>query len=364
MPTGKLREGRKMQCEEENAAHLTEFVKDLRVAGRSEHTILAYQIAIQDFLKFTLGLDVRQVTHKDIREWLHWLHAQGMSSQTLSQRKYALASFYQFLTRTDEVRDSPVRLVANRKIVRKLPHVMSVSDVDRLIAAAKTLRDNTILEVMYATGCRISEITGLLVENLDLDARIARVTGKGDKQRMVPLTGRAAESLRTYLEGRTKGFAFVAEPTVQFGGVSRDKWGTWRGFWREDGADSKRVMRSVRLGDYELATREKAEEALNRHLAKNPLSPRARREKAIDAHTIRSILDAAARRAGLNYHVHPHMLRHSCASHLLERGVDLRLIQTLLGHESISTTTIYTHVSTLHLRETIGKCHPHGGQNG
>jgi site-specific recombinase XerD len=361
--TGRLTESRRMGSEDANAKFLADFEKDLIVGSRSPHTIRAYRVAIEDFFKFTLGLDIRQATHKDIREWLHWLTVQGCRSQTVSQKKYALASFFQFLEKTDEVKDSPTRLVANRKIRRKLPHVMSEEDVNRLIAATNTLRDTTLAEVMYATGCRVSEIAGMLIENLDLDGRTVKVTGKGDKQRMVPLTERAAESLRAYLQGRTKGFAFIANPTVQFGGVSRDRWGTWRGYWREDGQDGKRKMRSVRLGDYELPTKEKAEEALNRHLAKNPLSPRATANKAIDQHTIRSILDAAARQAGLAYHVHPHMLRHSCATHLLERGMDLRLIQTLLGHESISTTTIYTYVSTRHLRETLGKCHPHGGND-
>lgn len=364
MTTGKLTEERRMGCEDENAKLLAEFEKDLVVGSRSPHTISAYRVAAEDFFKFTLGLDIRQVNHKDVREWLHWLTVQGCNSQTLSQKKYALASFFQFLKKIDEVKDSPTRLIANRKIHRKLPQIMSVQDVDRLIAATNNLRDTTIVEVMYATGCRVSEVTGMMIENVDLDGRTAKVTGKGDKQRMVPLTNRAAENLRAYLQGRTEGFAFIAEPTIQLGGVSRDKWGTWRGYWREHCPGKKPAMRSVRLGDYEIASKDQAQEALDRHLAKNPLSPaRYRTDKAIDSHTIRSILNAAARRAGLAYHVHPHMLRHSCATHLLERGADLRTIQTLLGHESISTTTIYTHVSTLHLRETIGKCHPHGGNH-
>jgi integrase/recombinase XerD len=361
--TGKLTESRRMGCEEENAKLLTDFLLDLEVGSRSKNTIELYRVTINDFFKFTLGLDIRQVTHKDIREWLHWLNVQGCSSGTISTRKYALASFFLFLQKISEVKDSPVRFIENRKVVRKLPRVMSVADVNKLIAVTKNIRDTALIEVMYATGCRLSEITSLLVENIDLDDRSAKVTGKGDKQRMVPLTARAAESLREYLQGRTKGFAFIAEPSVQFGGVSRDRWGTWRGYWRETVDGGKRKMFSVRLGDYELTTKEAAEEALNRHLAKNPLSPVARSNKAIDAHTIRSILDAAARRAGLPYHVHPHMLRHCCATHLLEGGMDLRLIQELLGHSSVTTTEIYTHVSMSHMRKAHETCHPHGGDH-
>jgi integrase/recombinase XerD len=363
MTTGKLTESRRMGSEDTNAKLLEDFEKDLTVGNRSPHTIRAYRVAIGDFFKFTLGLDIRQATHKDIREWLHWLMVQGCNSQTLSQKKYALASFFQFLKRTDEVKDEPTRLVANQKIRRKLPHVMSVADVDKLITATKNPRDTALVEVMYATGCRISEIAGMLIEDIDLDDRSAKVNGKGDKQRMVPLTGRAAESLRTYLQGRTRGFAFIAEPTVQLGGVSRDKWGTWRGYWREYGLEGKRKMRSVRLGDYELATKDAAEEALNRYLAKNPPARRGRSDRAIDQHTIRTIIDEAARHAGLPYHVNPHMFRHCCATHLLDGGMDLRHIQELLGHASVQTTQIYTHVSMRSLRKAHDTCHPHGGSD-
>lgn len=370
MIPGKLTEGRRMGHEDANAKLLADFEKDLIVGSRSPHTILAYRNSVEDFFKFTLGLDVRQATHKDIREWLHWLTVQGESNSTVSQRKYALSSFFQFLQKTDEVRESPVRLIANRKVVRKLPHVMSAKDVDSLIAATKTLRDTALIETMYATGCRVSEITGMRIEHIDLEGRSAKVLGKGNKERMVLLTGRAAASLRAYFQDRTKGFAFIAETTVQFGGVSRDKWGTWRGYWRETTEDGKRKMRSIRLGDYELKSKEAAEEALNRHLAKNPKVIRTRpnrgkkpADSAIDAHTIGTILNAAARRAGLTCHVHPHMLRHCCATHMLDNGADLLSIQKLLGHSDVSTTQIYTHVSTRHLREAVEMCHPHGGND-
>src|SRR5258707_14882990 len=105
MTTGKLTEGRRMDCEDENAKLLAEFEKDLVVGGRSPHTIIAYRVAAKDFFKFTLGLDIRQATHRDIREWLHWLTVQGCNSQTLSQKKYVLAAFFQFLKKIDEVKD-------------------------------------------------------------------------------------------------------------------------------------------------------------------------------------------------------------------------------------------------------------------
>ena len=106
MPTGKLVESRRMNCQEENTSHLEEFLKEMRIEGRSEHTITAYRFAVRDFLDFTLGLNLRQVKHQDIREWLHWIQAQGAGPQTMAQRKYALSSFFQFLQRTEMVKDS------------------------------------------------------------------------------------------------------------------------------------------------------------------------------------------------------------------------------------------------------------------
>ena len=314
MPTGKLVESRRMNCQEENTSHLEEFLKEMRIEGRSEHTITAYRFAVRDFLDFTLGLDLRQVKHQDIREWLHWIQAQGAGPQTMAQRKYALSSFFQFLQRTEMVKDSPVRFIANRKVARRLPRFLSVEEVEKLIAAARTIRDRALFEFMYSTGCRIAEVVGARVENLS-DHTI-RVIGKGDKERIVILGSRAMDCLQTYLRGRTTGPLFAAEQSrrkdngswwaggaTRTGGVSQDRYGTWRGYWREIDANGKRIMRSIKLGDYEIRTREQAWELLRPHLP----APIGCGLKAIDAHTIRLILSDAGRRAGIG-HVHPHML--------------------------------------------------------
>jgi site-specific recombinase XerD len=275
----------------------------------------------------------------------------------MTARKYALSSFFKFLQKTDVVKDSPVRFIANHKTSRRLPRFLSVDEVERLIAAAKTLRDRALILVMYSTGCRVSEVVGMRVE--DISGRTVRVIGKGDKQRLVVLGSRAVEILRSYLQGRKTGPVFVAEPIEQRGGVSRDRWGTWWGFFRHADANGKRVMRGVRLGDYDLRTKEQAREALRRHLpAKLPSTP----QNAIDAHTVGTVLDAAARTAGIQ-HVHAHMLRHSCATHLLENGADLCSIAELLGHSSVATTQLYAHVSIAHLQKMIEKFHPHGKES-
>jgi site-specific recombinase XerD len=372
MATGKFTEGRRMNCQEENAGHLENFLKDLRIEGRSEHTITSYQFAVRDFLDFTLGLDLRQVKHSDIREWLHWIHAQGASSQTMAQRKYALSSFFQFLQKFEVVNDSPVRFIGNRKVVRRLPRFLSVAEVEKLIGAAQTIRNRALIEFMYSTGCRIGEVVGARAENLS--GRNIRVIGKGDKERIVILGARALDCLQIYLQKRTRGPLFAAEQSMlradgswwagratHTGGVSRNRWGSWGGYWSETNAKGERIRRYVRLGGKEIRTKKQAQKLLRPRLP----APVGAGVKPIDAHTIRLILSAAARRAGLE-HVHPHMLRHSFATHLRDNGADLRAIQELLGHSSISTTQIYTHVSVGQLQKTIEQFHPHGRsqQNG
>jgi site-specific recombinase XerD len=354
MALGKLKESRRMNCHAENAAHLAEFLKDLRVGGRSEHTITSYEFAVRDFLQFTLGLDVLQIKHGDIREWLHWLQEQRQNAQTIAARKYALSSFLQFLQKIDLLKDSPIRFLPNRKIARRLPRFLTIEEVEKLIAATETPRDRALIEVMYATGCRISEIVGMRVEAIS--GSTARVIGKGDKERIVILGKRALESLQNYLKGRINGPVFVSEPIRQRGGVTRDPHGAWWGQWRERDASGKLVVRNVRLGDYELRTKESAREALRVILPVAPIQPPS---IALDAHSIRVILDAAARRAGIA-HVNPHALRHSFATHMLSNGADLRSIQELLGHSSITTTQMYTHLDVSQLQKAVEQFHPHG----
>jgi len=277
-----------------NAALLEQFLAALRIRNRSPHTVRAYGAAVADFLRFIAGLHAADVTHREVREWLHFFQSEGCSSQTLAQRKYAVASFFRWL------QTAPTRLVPNRKVSRPLPRVLSAQDVTRLIAAAATPRDRALLEVLYASGCRVEEVCGMQVQDLDWNAGTIRVRGKGNKPRLALLGNPALDALAAHLGTRSSGPVFSQKPSGRATGTAR----------------------------------------------------------AIKARGIRKVVDATARRAGLGAGVHPHMLRHSFATHLLESGADLRAVQELLGHASITSTQIYTHTTAAHLLATLKRCHP------
>jgi site-specific recombinase XerD len=357
MPTGALREERSLNHREENATLIDDFLKNLEASNRSPHTILAYRVSLNDFFDFTLGLSVADITHREISEWLHFLHARGVSAQTCSQRLYAVRSFFQFAMRDGLVKRSPADLIQNRKVSRPLPHWLSVADVQRLIAAAENDRDRGLVMFMFDTGCRIAEVVGARVENIQWSECVLKVFGKGQKERLVVFGRKTSETLRAYLHGRESGPLFREERPEQQGGVWMDrKYHIWFGQWRETAADGERVMRTVRLGDYEIPTKERAQQALAAFLA-GKLPSAKQITVPIDPVSVRRIVRELGVKAGLE-DVHPHMLRHSFATAMLEGGADLRAIQVLLGHTSIATTQIYTHCSATHLRSQLQKAHP------
>jgi site-specific recombinase XerD len=256
MPTGKLREGRALNHHEENAKLLDDYLLDLEAGDRSPHTLTSYRYAIADFLDFTLGLSMAEVTHKEISEWLHFLKVRGVSYATRSSRMGALRSFFRYAEIKGDVKDSPARLIETRGVHRRLPHWLSVVDLRKLVAAAESPNHRALVEFMWATGCRIAEVVGARMENINWKERTVKVLGKGDKERLVVLSVKAVGALQFYLRafphiGET-GFLFRRHLPEQGGGVQLQRGQSWVVFWREnrtfpDGS-AKRVLRGKSLG--------------------------------------------------------------------------------------------------------------------
>ena len=294
------------------------FLDELRTGRRlSPHTLDAYARDLADYAAFArrhalAGWEDAGVTFVDA--YFATLHRRGLASATIARRRSALRGFHGWLARragAEAAAADPLAQMAPARRERRLPHALSVDDLERLLAQPSgetplALRDRALLEVAYASGLRVSELCALERSRIDLDDRMLTVSGKGGKERAVPF-GRAAErALRAWLErGRT---------------VLAERPGARR-------ARHDRVFVNAAGG---------------------PLS-RMGWWKILRGH---------ARAAGLATRVHPHALRHSFATHLLQGGADLRIVQELLGHASVATTAIYTHLDRAYLREVHRTFHP------
>ena len=278
---------------------VTAFLRHLEVEKHaSPHTIRAYRADLADFTR-SVGV-VRDATARDVRAWLASLHARGLDATSVGRKLAAVRSLYRFLARRGVVRRNPGREVRAprpaRKLVTFLPAEEATAVVDaRGMGGASRERDVAILEMLYATGLRVSELTGLDLDAIDRDARTVRVLGKGGKERMVPYGAPAARALDTYLGRRVVG--------------------------------SGPVFVNHRGG-------------------------------RLTVRSIHTIVRRAVRAAGVTRRASPHTLRHTFATHLLDQGADLRMIQELLGHSRLSTTQRYTHVSTAQLLKTYEAAHP------
>lgn len=279
----------------------------------SAHTIRSYASDLAQFVAFlspdgpdaaTVSDRLRAVSPMDLRRYLADLRRAEYSRATVARKIATLRSFYKFLAREGETEHNPVKTIRTPRQEKRLPKFLSAKDVERLLAAPKgndilSLRDAAILETLYSTGVRVSELVGLDLEDLDPIAEVVRVRGKGRRERLAPLGSYATRALNRYLEAR-------AAANVK---------------------DAQAVF-------------------LNRHGSR------------LNARSVRRKLGKYLAEAGLDPAVSPHTLRHSFATHMLERGADLRAVQELLGHRSLSTTQIYTHVTASRLKEIYEAAHP------
>lgn len=276
--------------------------------GASRNTVLAYRRDLADFGRYLQGprRELDALTSRDVSEYLLALRRRGLGARSVARRLSALRGLYRHLVRAGTVTRDPTEQLDSPRPPRRLPRTLSIEDVATLIETPDTtrpdgLRDRAMLELMYASGMRASEVLTLRLEDLNLAAGYVVCTGKGSRQRMVPVGAQAARWLRRYLDDGRRPSGKRRDPGTVFmnrAGRSLSRQGLW------------------------------------------------------------GILKRAARRAGLRATVSPHTLRHSFASHLLERGADLRSVQAMLGHADISTTQIYTHLPSRVVRDMYRKFHP------
>ena len=284
---------------EEAGRHYRTYIKlEKRLA---QNTVEAYMRDLRSFAHFILRMyDVppAKVEEPMVQRYVAWLYDRGREKASQARSLSGVKSFFNFLLISDRIESSPAEFVLTPKFGRHLPDVLTTGEIDRIIAAVdgttpKEIRDAAMLEVLYSCGLRVSELTSLRIRDLFFGEGYIRVTGKGDKQRLVPISSTARERIHRYLEVRRS--ARAGEETL---------------FLNNRGSSLTRVM-------------------------------------------IFTILREAARRAGIEKKISPHTFRHSFATHLLEGGASIRQVQELLGHESILTTEIYTNLDDSHLRQTV-----------
>ena len=289
------------------------FLDELRTGRRlRDQTLEAYGRDLADYRGFAEKHRLAswaEASRTFVDGYFASLHQRGLASATVSRRRSTLRGFHGFLARAGVRDDDPVRDLPPPRRERRLPHALSIEDIEALLAQPEgdeplALRDRALLELAYASGLRASELTSLTREQLSFEERTVTVVGKGDKQRVVPFGQAAHRALEAWLE---RGWPLVA------------------------GRARRRPPRSVFLNA---------------------------RGGALGRTGYWRILAGHARRAGLATHVHPHALRHSFATHLLQGGADLRVVQELLGHATVTTTAIYTHLDRAYLREVHRQFHP------
>ncbi len=288
-------------------ALVREFTEYLFVEKRhSPHTVDGYRRDIERFVSFRTGTSLKSDTPADIREFLLSLHERGLSSRSIARALSSLKSFFKYLVEEGLILENPMATLETPKIWRKLPGTLSLNEVESLLNQPDVEtplghRDKTMLEVLYATGLRVSELISLKLNDLNLEVGYLRSLGKGGKERVVPLGEVAQSYVKAYLEQTRPGFLKGKSHPALF--ISRRKNSmTRQAFWK--------------------------------------------------------IVKQYVRKAGISIPVSPHTLRHAFATHLLERGADLRSVQQMLGHSDISTTQIYTHVVQKRMREVFDECHP------
>ena len=285
--------------------YIDKFIAYLEIEkNASGHTIINYSLDLRDFGKFLGEASAEDVTYLLLRRYLAHMRERNYSKRTIARKLASLRSFFKFLYREGYLKTNPAASIVTPKLDKKLPLFLDVNEVVKLIEAPdikelRGLRDRAILETLYSTGVRVSELVGLNIDNVDFIGGIVKVSGKGKKQRLTPIGDRAISAIRNYLDKS--------------------------GFKKASG------KRAVFLN---------------------------KRGGRLTDRSVRHVVGKYIKTVSLREGISPHTLRHSFATHLLDRGADLRSVQELLGHMNLSSTQIYTHVTTKRLKEVYEKTHP------
>ena len=274
----------------------------------AENTVAAYRRDLKRFLEWCAGRPLAELTIQDLGDYATWLHGHGFQPATLARHLVSLKVFFRYLQLEGVLARNLAELLGSQKLWQRVPQVLSPEQVDALLGSPTPddpfwRRDRALLELLYATGCRASELSNLKMQDVHLDEGYCLCRGKGDKQRIVPLGARAKDRFREWVDQEREPLAARA--------AEKPPW----------------ALLSYR-------------------------GRRLRRER------IWELLKRYVRRIGVSSDVSPHTLRHSFATHLLAGGADLRQVQEMLGHASIATTQIYTHVDASRLKAIHKKFHP------
>jgi tyrosine recombinase XerC len=285
---------------------IEKFLRYLEIEkNSSSHTVLNYKIDLAEFSKFLQDKPIADVDYLALRKYLAHLKEINLNNRTISRKLSCLRSFYKFLFREGLIKNNPVVMLSSPKQEKILPKFLTEEETVKLIEAPATdtvlgLRDRAIFEALYSTGMRVSELVSLNIDNIDFIGSTVKVLGKGKKERLLPIGDRALEAINQYLSER----------------------------------NSQR--------------KKKETETLFLNKNNTRLSDRG----------VRKIIHKYITKLSLRSGVSPHTMRHSFATHLLNRGADLRSVQELLGHANLSTTQIYTHLTTEKLKSIYNKAHP------
>ncbi|MDI6890786.1 MAG: tyrosine recombinase XerC [Thermodesulfovibrionales bacterium] len=283
--------------------HIDKFLRYLEIEkAASSHTLRAYRKDLEKFFEY-IKTKPESIDMIDVRGFIAGQIRQGLNKTTVSRRLGSLRSFFKFLHREGYIKTNPAKLVSNLKVPRLLPRFLSVDDVFSLVERPEETgfipaRDRAILELLYSSGLRVSELSGLNVDDINTREGLLKVKGKGRKERIVPVGSKAIDAIKSYMVERIP-------------------------------------LKSK-----------------NRALFLNRTGTRLTERGA------RRIVVKYARMIGINGQIGPHTLRHTFATHLLQSGADLRVIQELLGHSSLSTTQKYTHLDITHLIDIYDRAHP------